>query len=42
MKLKIKYWGWKNARLWLKAFPAGSDHPAYSSLVIGPVEVIIW
>lgn len=37
--MKIRYWGWRHARLWLRSFGAGNDHPAYTSLVIGPVEV---
>lgn len=37
--MKIKYWGWQHARLSFRKFSAGNDHSAYTSLVIGPVEM---
>ena len=39
--MKVKYWGWSSARLWLRKFGAGSDHSAYWSILVGPVEVIL-
>ena len=38
--MKIHLWKWSEGRFWLRHFGSGSDHRAYWSLIIGPLEIV--